>query len=101
VKDLLLLMARTAESVGTRDQRCAGQIHEVTSRLTAIASLDDITQIRATIEKSAAELRASIDRMTEEGKAVIDRLQEQVRLSAGTWLACIPTSSTRIPKWAP
>jgi diguanylate cyclase (GGDEF)-like protein len=78
VKDLLLVMARTAESVGTRDQRCAGQIHEVTARLTAIASLDDITQIRASIEKSAAELKTSIDRMTEEGKAAIDRLQEQV-----------------------
>jgi diguanylate cyclase (GGDEF)-like protein len=78
VKDLLLVMARTAESVGTRDERCAGQIHEVTAHLTAIASLDDISQIRASIEKSAADLRTSIDRMTEEGKAAIDRLQEQV-----------------------
>ena len=78
VKDLLLVMARTAESVGARDQRCAGQIHEVTARLAAIASLDDLTQIRASIEKSAADLKTSIDRMTEEGKAAIDRLQEQV-----------------------
>jgi diguanylate cyclase (GGDEF)-like protein len=78
VKDLLLVMARTAESVGTRDQRCAGQIHEVTARLTAIASLDDLTQIRASIEKSAADLKISIDRMTEEGKAAIDSLQQQV-----------------------
>ena len=78
VKDLLLVMARTAESVGTRDRRCAGQIHEVTASLTAIASLDDLTQIRVSIKKSAAELKTSIDRMTEEGKAEIDRLQEQV-----------------------
>jgi diguanylate cyclase (GGDEF)-like protein len=78
VKELLIVMARTAESVGARDQRCAGQIHEVTARLTAIASLDDLTQIRASIEKSAAELKTSIDRMTEEGKAAIDRLQAQV-----------------------
>ena len=78
VKDLLIVMARTAESVGVRDQRCAGQIHEVTARLTAIASLDNLTQIRASIEKSAAELKTSIDRMTEEGKVAIDRLQQQV-----------------------
>ncbi len=78
VKELLIVMAGTAESVGARDQRCAGQIHEVTERLTAIASLDDLTEIRASIEKSAAELKTSIDRMTEEGKAAIDRLQEQV-----------------------
>ncbi len=78
VKQLLIVMARTAESVGSRDQRCAGQIHDVTARLTAIASLDDITEIRASIEKSAAELKTSIDRMTEEGKAAIDLLQQQV-----------------------
>ena len=78
VKELLIVMAHTAESVGQRDQRCAGQIHEVTARLTAIASLDDLTQIRASIEKSAAELKTSIDRMTEEGKAAIDQLQAQV-----------------------
>ncbi|HVU44701.1 MAG TPA: diguanylate cyclase [Terracidiphilus sp.] len=78
VKELLLVMARTAESVGERDQRCAGQIHEVTRRLQEIASLDDITQIRVTIEKSAVELRSSIDRMAAEGKAALDQLRAQV-----------------------
>jgi diguanylate cyclase (GGDEF)-like protein len=78
VKEMLLMMARTAESVGTRDQRCAGQMTEVTERLKAIASLDDLTEIRASIEKSAAELKSSIDRMTVEGKAVLDQLKEQV-----------------------
>jgi diguanylate cyclase len=78
VKELLIVMAKTAESVGTRDQRCAGQIRDVTERLTAIASLDDLTQIRASIERSASELKTSIERMTEDGKAAIDQLQQQV-----------------------
>ena len=78
VKELLLVMARTAESVGDRDQRCAGQINEVTRRLKEIASLDDLPQIRATIEKSAAELKNSIDRMAAEGKAALDQLRAQV-----------------------
>lgn len=78
VKDLLLVMAQTAESVGTRDQRCAGQFREVTAHLSAIASLDDLTQIRASIEKSAFELKSSIDRMTVEGTAAIDRLKQEV-----------------------
>jgi diguanylate cyclase (GGDEF)-like protein len=78
VKEMLLMMARTAESVGARDQRCAGQMSEVTERLKAIASLDDLTQIRASIEKSATELKTSIERMTAEGKAVLDQLKEQV-----------------------
>ncbi len=78
VKEMLLMMARTAESVGARDQRCAGQMSEVTERLKAIASLDDLTEIRMSIEKSASELKSSIDRMTAEGKAVLDQLKEQV-----------------------
>ncbi len=78
VKGMLLAMARTAESVGARDQRCAGQMTDVTERLKAIASLEDLTEIRASIEKSAAELKSSIDRMTAEGKAVLDQLRQQV-----------------------
>ena len=78
VKEMLLMMARTAESVGARDQRCAGQMTEVTERLKVIASLEDLTEIRASIEKSATELKSSIDRMTAEGKAALDQLKEQV-----------------------
>jgi diguanylate cyclase (GGDEF)-like protein len=78
VKELLIVMARAAESVGSRDLRCAGQISEVTSRLREIASLDDLTEIRASIKKSAADLKTSIDRMTIEGRALIDELQKQV-----------------------
>jgi diguanylate cyclase (GGDEF)-like protein len=78
VKDILLIMARTAESVGARDQRCAKQVTEVTTRLKSIANLEDLTQIRASIEKSAGELKTSIDRMTVEGKEAIDRLQVKV-----------------------
>jgi diguanylate cyclase (GGDEF)-like protein len=78
VKALLLTVAGTAESVSARDERCAGQMSAVTERLKAIASLDDLTQIRASIEMSAAELKSSIDRMTAEGKAVLDQMREQV-----------------------
>jgi diguanylate cyclase (GGDEF)-like protein len=78
VKELLLAMARTAESVGARDARCAGQMNEVTDRLQAIASLEDLTQIRSSIKKSAQELKTSIERMTAEGKATLDAMREQV-----------------------
>lgn len=78
VKELLLVMARTAESLGARDQRCAGQIENVTTRLKNIVSLENLTEIRASIEKSAVELKSSIDRMTEEGKAAIDEMRTRV-----------------------
>lgn len=78
VRELLLVMARTAESVGDRDQRCAGQIHEVTRRLACIESLEDLTEIRASVKKSAADLKTSIERMEQEGKAAIAQLRAEV-----------------------
>jgi diguanylate cyclase (GGDEF)-like protein len=78
VKELLLTMARAAESVSARDARCAGQMNEMTGRLSAIASLEDLTQIRVSIKRSARELKTSIERMTAEGKAALDALREQV-----------------------
>jgi diguanylate cyclase (GGDEF)-like protein len=78
VKEILLMMARTAESVGERDQRCAAQITEVTTRLKSIANLEDLTAIRESIKQSATDLKSSVDRMTAEGKAAIDRLRKEV-----------------------
>jgi len=79
VKEILLMMARTAESVGERDQRCAAQITDVTTRLKSIANLDDLTAIRESIKQSATELKSSIDRMTAEGKAAIESLRKEVK----------------------
>jgi GGDEF domain-containing protein len=78
VKELLLVLARTAESVGERDQRCAQQLNEVTARLNQIARLDDLTVIHASIVKSASDLKNSIDRMAAEGKTAIDQLRVEV-----------------------
>lgn len=78
VKEILLVMARTVESVGERDQRCAQQITEVTTRLQGIANLEDLTEMRESIKRSASELKTSIDRMTAEGKAAIDKLKAEV-----------------------
>lgn len=78
VKEILIVMAHTAESVGQRDQRCAAQINEVTERLKKVANLEDLTEIRASIESGATELKTSIDRMTAEGKAAIDQLRAEV-----------------------
>jgi diguanylate cyclase (GGDEF)-like protein len=78
VRELLIVMARTTEAVGERDQRCAGQIHEVTRRLEGIASLEDLSEIRASIKKNAAELKESVDRMAAEGRAAVEGLRAQV-----------------------
>ena len=78
VKDLLLVMARTAESLGHKDERYAQQLDSLTARLETVASLDDVAKIRASVEQSARELKKSVTRMTAESKAVIDHLRAEV-----------------------
>ncbi|MGA9585600.1 MAG: GGDEF domain-containing protein [Terracidiphilus sp.] len=78
VKDLLLVMARTAESLGHKDDRYREQLDSVTSQLETIAKLEDITRIRAIVEENAGQLKRSVARMTAESKAVIDHLRVEV-----------------------
>ncbi len=80
VKDLLLVMARAAEAVGERDQRCTGQLNSVTARLERIASLEDLAEIRSSIEQSATDLKTSLDRMAADGKAAVEQLRAEVSL---------------------
>jgi diguanylate cyclase (GGDEF)-like protein len=78
VRDLLLVMSRTAESLGNKDDRIARSIDSVTEQLASIASLDDVSRMRASVEASAHELRGSLERMTAEGKALLDHLRAEV-----------------------
>ena len=78
IKELLLVLARTAEAVGERDQRCARQLHECTTRLQTVAKLEDLTAIRTSVLKTASELKTSVDRMAQEGQAAIAQLRSEV-----------------------
>ena len=78
VRDLLLVMARTAESLGHQDDQYAQQLDLVTTQLESIAKLDDISKIRASVEESARQLKSSVARMTAENRAVIEHLRVEV-----------------------
>ena len=49
VKELMMMLARTAESVGERDQRYSNQFSGLTADLKTVANLDDITQVRRSL----------------------------------------------------
>lgn len=78
VKDLLLVMARTAEALGHKDEHFAEQLQAVTTQLETIATLEDVSRIRASIHESSRELKASAARMVAETAAVIKHLQVEV-----------------------
>ena len=78
VKDLLLVIARTAESLGHKDELFAEQLQTVTKQLETIANLEDVSRIRTSIQESSRELKASAARMVAESAAVIKHLRVEV-----------------------
>jgi diguanylate cyclase (GGDEF)-like protein len=78
VKELLIALARTAESVGSRDTGYASKFTDLTGRLAKIADLQDITQIRSSITERVAELKSSVDQMTRENRELVAQLKAEV-----------------------
>lgn len=78
VKELLIVLARTAESVGERDQRYTGHFSQFTSRLQTISNLEDLTQVRASLVQQATELKTYVDRMEQDSHKLVAQLQTEV-----------------------
>lgn len=78
VKELLIAMARTAESMGERDQRYTTQFKQFTTQLQTIADLEDLGQVRASLVRKANEMKTCVDKMTQESKKSVASLQAEV-----------------------
>ena len=78
VKELLIVLARTAESVGERDQRYSNHFSQFTTRLHAIADLEDLTQVRASLVKGAGELKTYVDQMALDSHQSVTQLRAEV-----------------------
>lgn len=80
VRELLILLARTAERVGERDRLYSQRIEEVTGQLETIASLDDIPLLRESLIQSAAGLKRSIDEIVAKSSDEMRELRAQIAL---------------------
>jgi diguanylate cyclase (GGDEF)-like protein len=78
VKELFVALARTAESVGSRDQGFSSHYRELVGRLERIADLDDVAQIRSSIIKSAAELKSTVDQLNRNHQQLIEQLRSEI-----------------------
>lgn len=78
VKELLMVLASAAESMGERDQGYADHFCEFTAQLQAIADLEDISQIRSSLVQHATELRTYIDQMEQDSRKSVTQLQAEV-----------------------
>lgn len=78
VKEVLIVLARTAESMGERDKRYASHFNQFTTGLQTIANLEDITQVRATLVKKATELKTYVDQMAQDSQNLVVQLKGEV-----------------------
>lgn len=78
IREIVMVVARTAEVVGERDTRYAGQFENLTGRLREIAKLDNFAHVRRNLIESAAQLTACVSKMTEEGQRAMEDLKAQV-----------------------
>jgi diguanylate cyclase (GGDEF)-like protein len=78
IKELLIVLARTAESLGERDQRYATRFTQFTSRLQAIGDLEDLTQVRASLVQRATELKSYVEQMEEDSHQSLAQLHAEV-----------------------
>jgi diguanylate cyclase (GGDEF)-like protein len=78
VKDLLMVLARTAESLGDRDQRYAAQLHQFTTHLRSVADLEDLTQVRSSLMQAAGELKTCVDQMEQDSQEALAQLESKV-----------------------
>jgi len=78
-KEIIMIMARTAEAVGDRDLRYSRQFTEFTTRLHSLASMDDLTRIRDSLVSSANELQAGVNQMAQDGEEAVSRMRGELR----------------------
>lgn len=78
VKELLIMLARTAESVGERDHRYSDHFSQFTSRLKTISNLEDLTNVRASLVREALELKSYVDKMEQDSNKLVKELKSEV-----------------------
>ncbi len=78
VKELMLIAARTAESVGERDQRYTQQFNTFSGRLQAIANLEDLSNIKSSLVQSALELKTCVDKMARDSREAVAQMRSEL-----------------------
>jgi diguanylate cyclase (GGDEF)-like protein len=78
VKELLVALAKTAESVVSRDEGYSDKFSDLTHRLEKIANLNDLTQIRSSLVERVGELKTTVEQMTQDSRQLVAQLRAEV-----------------------
>jgi diguanylate cyclase (GGDEF)-like protein len=79
IREILLAMTDAAKAAGARDLQYRDRFNEVSARLAKVADLEDLTQIRSLVSRTANDLINCANRMVEEGQQSVAGLRMQIR----------------------
>jgi diguanylate cyclase len=78
IKEMMVILARTAQAVSERDQRYSTQFNEITTRLETIAGFEDLCEIRQSLLLSANELRSGVEKMDQDGRQSVAEMRAEL-----------------------
>jgi diguanylate cyclase (GGDEF)-like protein len=78
VKEIMMIVAETTQSLGERDHQFAREFHEFAGQLAAIGNLGDLTKIRMSLGKSAQQLKSCVEKMVKEGEKSISQIRAEL-----------------------
>ena len=78
MKELLIAMAKTAESVGARDKGYSSQFTDLTNRLERIADLKRSYEDQVVAGGAVVELKSTVDQMTRDNQQLVAKLRVEV-----------------------
>jgi diguanylate cyclase len=78
IKELLLAVVHTAQSIDDRDRQYADQLAQFSAHLQSVASLEDLTEIRASLMAGAKELKTYVESMAKDSNSLVRQLKTEV-----------------------
>ncbi len=74
------MLAEATESLSQRENRHGNQLSRISGSLEAISQIDDLPQVRVTLNRQVAELRACISIMARDNESALAGLQKEIVL---------------------
>ncbi len=78
VKEIMLIVAETAQAVADRDQRYSRQFGEFAEQLAAIGNLEDLSKVRLSLNKSAHQLKSYVEKLVQDGEQSVSKLRAEL-----------------------
>jgi diguanylate cyclase len=80
LKDVVAVLAEATESLSQRENLRSNELSRISGGLEAISQLDDLAQVRLTLNRQVSELRTCISSMARDNESAMAGLQKEVVL---------------------